>query len=100
MATTLAGSGARETAERALGADPLQVRPPDAVVGELLLGPQRRLDRAALGLEVRLGDGRLHGAAEHVARAAAVAELRLRAPQQVVRQPAVERLAQQRLLRP
>ncbi len=48
--------GAREAAERALGADALEVLAPDAVVGDLLLGAQRRLDRAALGLELGVGD--------------------------------------------
>ena len=40
---------ASEARERALGADALQVLAPDAVVGELLLRAQRRLDRVALG---------------------------------------------------
>ena len=49
---------AGEAAERALGADALQVLAPDAVVGELLLRAQRRLDRAALGLELGVRDRR------------------------------------------
>ena len=48
--------GAGEAAERALGADALEVLAPDAVVGDLLLRAQRRLDRAALGLELGVGD--------------------------------------------
>src|SRR4051812_8469933 len=50
--------GAGEAGERALGADAAQVVAPDAVVGDLLLRAQRRVHRAALGLEVLVGDRR------------------------------------------
>src|SRR3954447_13440308 len=75
---------AGEAGERPLGADAAEVLAPHAVVGELLLGPQRRRDRAALRLELLVGDPGLDLGGQHVARAAAVAELRLVAPQQLV----------------
>ena len=91
--------GAGEPAERALGADALRgarARPgsrraPPCVRSGGSTAPRSASSSASViaGLDL---------AREHVARAAAVAELGLLTPQQLVRQPALERLAQQPLL--
>jgi hypothetical protein len=68
------------------------------VIGELLARAQRRIDAVALAFEVGRADALLDAAREHVRDAAAVAELRLLAPQDLVRKPPAEGASQQALL--
>src|SRR4051794_41148064 len=91
-------SGGSEATERALGPHGADALAEDAEVGELLARAQRRPGLMALGLEFAVRDRVGERLGEDGRRAAAVAELGLVAPQQLVRQPALERLAQQPLL--
>src|SRR3954451_93747 len=96
--TRWGASGRREARDGLLGANPGQRRAEDAEVGELLAVAERRLDLVLLRLEVLLGHGGGHRLPQHRRRARAVAELLLLAPQQLVGQPARERVPQELLL--
>ncbi len=69
-----------------------------AVIGNLLARPQGRLDPISLARELGICHGFRDGLLKRIDRAGAIPELRLFSPEHVVRQPAVERLAQQTLL--
>src|SRR3954453_12220274 len=96
--TGCAASRRREARDGLLGADPREHGAEDAEVGELLAVAERRLDLVLLGLELLLGHGGGHRLPQHRRRARAVAELLLLAPQQLVGQPARERVPQELLL--
>src|SRR3954451_2798705 len=96
--TRWAASGRREARDGLLGPDLRQRRAEHPVVGELLAGAQGRVDLVLRVLEVFLGHAVLHRLLQDRRRARAVAELRLLAPQQLIGQPAGERLAQELLL--
>ncbi|VXB24328.1 hypothetical protein NOCARDAX2BIS_180039 [Nocardioides sp. AX2bis] len=87
-----------EPAQHPVGADAVEVLGEDPLVAELLAGTGGREARQGHRRPVLVGHHRGSLAGHHVGRARPVAELLLAPPQDLLGQPAGERLAQQRLL--
>jgi hypothetical protein len=90
--------GRREAADVVLWLHAAQSVGEDTIVGDLLAGTQGRFYLVALALELFLGDAFLHLLLQDRGCAGAVAELGLFAPDELVREPAVEGLPEEALL--